>query len=142
MSHRGMTLLEMAVTVVILGLLTAIAVPKLTGVSDAAAVREESARLVGALDAARSAAVRLGGNAVLVLGSADWQVVVGSGTDSIVAWRAPGAGGSGVTLTGAGAPIVFGRAGIAVGAANRTIVIARGLASSRVVISRLGRITN
>ncbi len=141
MSHRGTTLLELAIAIAITLLLAAIAVPRLAYVADAAAVRDETARLVGALDAARSAAIRLGGNAALSITPATWQVVVVRGSDSLVAWHGAGGAGRGVTISGAGAPIVFGGAGLAVGAANRTITISRRLASRRVVISRLGRVT-
>jgi prepilin-type N-terminal cleavage/methylation domain-containing protein len=142
MSHRGTTLLELIIVIVILALLGAIAVPRVLGVTDAAAVRETAARLVAALDATRGAAVRLGGPAALLITPSDWRVLVRVGPDSVVAWESPGAAVHGVTVSGAGGPIIFARAGIAVGAANRTIVMSRGLASSRVVISRLGRVTN
>jgi hypothetical protein len=45
-----------------------------------------------------------------------------------------------VVLLGGGAPIGFGSAGIAVGVANRTLVLTRGAARATVVLSRLGRI--
>lgn len=141
MSHRGTTLLELAIAIAIVLLLAAISVPRLMYVADAAAVRDETARLVGALDAARSAAIRLGANAALSIAPTTWQVIVVRGSDSLVAWHAAGGAAHGVTIAGAGGPIVFGRAGIAVGAANRTLTISRRLASRQIVISRLGRVT-
>ena len=140
MSHRGTTLLELALAIAITLALAVLAVPRLVYVADAAAVRDETARLIGALDAARSAAIRLGANAALSIAPTSWQVVVVHGSDSLVAWHAAGSAAFGVTIAGAGGPIVFGRAGLAVGAANRTFTISRRLAARRVVISRLGRV--
>jgi Tfp pilus assembly protein FimT len=140
MSHRGTTVLELVLAIAIILVLAMLAVPRLVYVADAAAVRDETARLVAALDAARSAAIRLGANAALSIAPTSWQVLVVHGSDTLVAWHAAGAAAHGVTVAGAGGPIVFGQAGLAVGAANRTLTISRRLATRRVVISRLGRV--
>lgn len=141
MSRSGTTIVDLLLAMVVLALLLAIAVPQVVHVVDGAAVRGEAARIIGALDEARGAAIRLDRNASLVLAPARWVVWVRNGTDSMVAWQSGGTGNSGVTLSGAGAPIVFGRSGIAVGASNRTLLLSRGSASRRVTLSRLGRIT-
>lgn len=134
-------MIDQLLAMVVIGLLLAIAAPRVVHIADEAAVRAEAARIVGALDAARGAAVRLDRNASLELMPARWVVWVQQDTDSMIAWHSAGNANAGVTLSGAGAPIVFGRAGIAVGASNRTLILSRGSASRRVVISRLGRIT-
>ncbi|MEO5826165.1 MAG: GspH/FimT family pseudopilin [Gemmatimonadales bacterium] len=141
MSRSGTTLIDQLLAMVVIGLLVAVAAPRLAYLADEAAVRGEAARIVGALDAARGAAVRLDRNASLELMPARWIVWARYGIDSMIAWQSGGNASAGVTLSGAGAPIVFGRAGIAVGASNRTLVVSRGSASRRVIISRLGRIT-
>ena len=138
--NRGTTLIELALAVTILAVLAGIVVPRVFYLADAAAVRQEAARLAVALDAARWAAVRLGSNASLTLAPDGWEVLVVRGADSLVAWRAVGSASAGVTLTGAGAPIVFSNAAVAVGAANRTLTLGRRLALRRLVISRLGRV--
>lgn len=141
MSRLGTTLIDLLLAMLVLAMLLAIAVPRLVYIIDAAAVRTEAARIVGALDAARGAAIRLDRNALLSLTPTQWTVSVRHGADSLIAWRSGGSANTGVALSGVGAPITFGRAGIAVGAANRTLVLARGSASRRVIISRLGRVT-
>ncbi len=134
-------MIDQLIAMVMLGLLLAIAAPRLVRLTDEAAVRGEAARIVGALAATRGAAVRLDRNASLVLMPTRWVVSVRQGADSMIAWQSAGSASAGVILSGAGAPIVFGRAGIAVGASNRTLILSRGSASRRVIISRLGRIT-
>jgi hypothetical protein len=69
-----------------------------------------------------------------------WVVFDPASPDSAPLWTAPGPGRDGVSQLGSGGPIGFGSAGIAVGVANRTLVLSRGAASATVVLSRLGRI--
>ncbi|MGH7524834.1 MAG: GspH/FimT family pseudopilin [Gemmatimonadales bacterium] len=139
--RSGLVLLELLVVMVLIGLLAAVALPDLASAMDRAAVREETLRVVAALDAARGAAVRLGGEVALTLADSAYQVTAVSGSDTTVPWRRPGPLTRGTTLGGGGAPLHFGPAGLAMGASNRTIVVARGSAVRRIVISRLGRIT-
>ncbi len=142
MHRTGTTLLELALVIVILGILAAIAVPRITLVADEAAVRHQVHRLIGALDAARGAGIRLGTPAGLTVGIARLTVAASVGGVPTTVWDVPGPADEGVSVSGAaGAPIMFGPAGLAIGASNRTIVLSRGAASRRVVISRLGRIT-
>ncbi len=139
--RRGFSLIELVTVVTLLGLMTLVALPRLAGLSDRMAVRHQTAEVVAALDMARATARRLSAPARLVL--ADSALVVECTLDSlpVVEWRSPGPVTEGVGLTGSGAPITFSPAGLAMGAANRTVTLARGSASHRVVISRLGRIT-
>ncbi len=141
MQSTGTTLIELALAIVIVGILAAIAVPRITLIADEAAVRHQAHRLAGALDAARGAGIRFGTPAGLTVSAARLVVAADVGGAPTTVWDAPGPGDEGVSVSGAGAAIVFGPAGIAVGAANRTITLSRGAATRRVVISRLGRIT-
>ena len=139
--RSGLILLELLVGLVLAGLFAAIAVPRLTSWSDAAAVRDEALRVVAAIDAARGASVRLGVVADLTLADTAYRVTAVVGTDTITAWQRPGPWFHGVVLGGAGQPIAFGPDGLAMGVANRTITVARGNATRRVVMSRYGRLT-
>lgn len=141
MQRAGTTLIELALAIMILGILAAIAVPRITLVADEAAVRHQAHRLAGALDAARGAGIRFGTTAGLTASAARLIVAADVGGVPTTVWDAPGPGDEGVSISGAGGAIVFGPAGIAVGASNRTIVLSRGAAARRVVISRLGRMT-
>lgn len=138
--RSGLVLIELIIAVAVAGIIAAIAVPELWTLSDTAAVRGETLRVVAALDATRGAALRLNGVASLTLSPASYRAIVVTGADSIVAWAQPGPA-SGVSLAGTGQPLLFGPAGLAMGVSNRTITLSKGSVARRVVMSKLGRIT-
>lgn len=140
--RSGVLLIELLVVLTVTALLAAIAVPRLRFVTDAAAVRDEIARLVAAIDAGRGAAIRLDAVTAVELAGDRYRVVLVVGTDTIIAWQQPGPGASGVTMAGAGRPIAFAPDGLALGVANRTITLSRGDATRRVVLSKYGRLTD
>ena len=125
----------------LVGLLALMAVPRLAELRDAARLRQETLRLVVVLDRARGTAVRFASTARLTLTNADYTIAVALPDTLIEVWRTPGPGAGAVGLNGAGAPILFGPAGVAVGASNRTLVLTSGNSTRRIVLSRLGRIT-
>lgn len=141
MSPRGVTLVELLLVLVLLAILTAIAAPRVLGVLDLSSVRAETASVVSALDAARGAALRLGTATRLTLTDSGYQVDANVAGEDVLAWRATGPWQRGVRLTGVGQPILFAPSGIAMGAANRTLLLSKGAVSRRVVVSRLGRLT-
>lgn len=138
---RGVTLPELLLALVVVGLLSLIALPRLAAVTSANALRHEATQLVAALDAARTTAIRVGAPSTLSLSDSSYVVVGGLQGDSVRTRRIPGPGSRGVRLSGGGAPIRFGAAGLAIGVANRTLILTRGGSARRVVLSRLGRIT-
>lgn len=139
--RSGLILVELLVVLVLIGLLALIAAPRLFTLADAAAVRDEAWRVVTALDAARGTAIRMGVVATLTLSDTSYQVTAAAGGDTVTAWRRPGPRQNGVALNGTGQPLLFGPAGLAMGASNRTITVSRGSAERKVVVSRLGRVT-
>ena len=139
--QRGFSLIELLVGLVLIGLLTLMAVPPLAGLRDAAKLHQETLRLVGALDRARGTAVRFASNARLLLTDSSYSITVALPDTLIEVWRAAGPAADAIRLTGTGAPILFGSAGVAVGASNRTLILTAGSSSRRIVLSRLGRIT-
>lgn len=136
---RGTTLLELLLALVVLALLAMLAVPRVIGLADRAALAVEATRVRAALEAARGTGIRLGTVAVLQFGAGAWEVRAVLDGVTTVAWRRPGIG-SGVTLEGAGDPIRFGPAGLAVGVSNRTLRLRRGGTAREIVVSRLGRV--
>ena len=138
---RGVTLLELLLVLVLVGILAGLAIPRLGAVASAAALRHEATELVVALDAARLDAIRFGAVDSLTLSDSSYRLELLADGDTTLRWQHAGAGTRGVQLSGGGAPIHFGAAGLAVGVSNRTLTFTRLGASRRVVISRLGRIT-
>lgn len=140
MHRRGLTLIETLLATCLLTILAGIAVPRVLGVADAAAVRQARLDLLAALDAARGAAIRLGTTVELRDDGVRRTVVPHLPSDTAAAWTGPAAAAHGVAQSGFGSPLTFGAAGLATGASNRTITLSRGSASLQVVISRLGRV--
>lgn len=138
--RRGVTLLDLLLALTLLGILLLLGMVRLGPLVDAARTRTTAARLLGALEAARGAAMRLGTPATLELSAARWTVRAVVAGDTIVAWGGESHAAEGVTLGGAGAPIRFGPAGLTVGVANRTFTLERGTARRTIVLSRLGRV--
>jgi prepilin-type N-terminal cleavage/methylation domain-containing protein len=141
MRRQGFVLIELALVIVVAAIIAAFAVPRVSGIADAAAVRDETARLVAALDAARGASLRLGVVTALALSDTAYTVTAVVNGDTLLAWRRTGPWLRGVTLTGTGQAILFGPAGLALGVSNRTLVVGKGNSVRRIVVSRLGRLT-
>jgi Tfp pilus assembly protein FimT len=137
--RAGLVLIELLFVVVLTGLLALFAVPRLLGVVDAVVVRDETMRVVAALDAARGASVRLGTVATLTFSDTSYRVSAIVGIDTLTPWRQPGPGRNGVLLSGGGQPVLFGPAGLALGVSNRTIIVTKGQAVRKIVVSKLGR---
>ncbi len=136
MKPRGVTLIELLLVLAILAIVALIAAPRLGSARDRAALRAARGVVLAGLDAARGAAVRLGGS--VALGDSAGLLRVQSDTTTV--WSSAELGRLGVSLTGLGTPIRFGPAGLATGASNRTLRLSRGTDTMSVVLSRLGRI--
>ncbi len=141
MPPRGVTLIELLLVLVLLAILSGIAVPRVVTVLDRAALRTETAGVVLALDAARGAALRLGTVTRLTLADSSYRVDASMPGENVTPWQAAGPLLRGIRLTGTGPPILFAPSGIAMGAANRTLLLSKGTVTRRVVVSRLGRLT-
>jgi prepilin-type N-terminal cleavage/methylation domain-containing protein len=139
MSNRGITLIELLLALIIIGLLALVGYPRVAGYADAMALGQARAEVVAALDAARGAAIRLGAT-VAVEEDGPTLVVRRLDPDTSVWWRGRHPMVHGVVLSGLDRRILFGAEGLAVGASNRTLQLRTARATRRVVLSRLGRI--
>lgn len=132
------TLPEMVLTLVLLALCVAIAVPALANTAARWSVRAAAADVVNALVLAREAALTRGTTATLVIDAVRGELTVLCGADT-VARRAVGAI-HGVTIAASGDSVRYLPDGVAAGVSNTTVLIARGGLVDSVVVSRLGRV--
>jgi len=141
--RRGVTLLELLIVLVVIGLLAGIVAPSAGSLADRLAVEHEAGRLLVAYRSAWLTA-RVQHRLALLRVTADslaiWTVSSAGAPDTLLAWLAPGPGLAGVSIQGAPHTTVFAPYGAAVGLANTTHVLGRGKASRQVVVSRLGRV--
>ena len=141
--RSGVTLVELLVVLVIVGLLAGVLVPGAGAHADRLAVEHEAARLLTAYRAAwltarvrqRLALLRVTADSLAI------RTVSGAGAaDTVLAWLAPGPAAAGVSLRSPPQTAVFGPDGIAMGLANGRHILARGRAVREVVVSRAGRV--
>jgi type II secretion system protein H len=141
--RRGVTLLELLVVLTLVGLLAGMVVPSASSMADRLTVEHEAARLLVAYRSAwltarvhhRLALLRITQDSIAIrsIGSA-------GAADTLLVSLAPGPAIAGVVLRSPPHTTVFGPDGIAMGFANATLVLERGRATRRVVVSRLGRV--
>jgi Tfp pilus assembly protein FimT len=135
---RGATLVELVLMLVIIGTLTAIALPRARGFADSLAVRQAAVEIASAHRRARISAI---------LQSRIVELTVSSGVLSLRPrgapadiWSAAGPAAAGVVLAGPPRVITFSPVGVSMGVSNATFRLSRGAVSRAVVVSRLGRL--
>jgi type IV fimbrial biogenesis protein FimT len=136
--RRGVTLLELALVLAIMGLLVGIAVPRFQQVADSLAVHQAALQLVSAHRRARVSAI-LKNRMVELTIRPDTLAIRIQGVPGDL-WHAPGPGADGVSLTGPTRPLVFSPVGLTVGVSNGSFRLSRGAASRTIIVSRLGRL--
>ena len=138
MSRRGFSLLELIVVVVIAGIILALALPRLTSVRNAAAVRGATGELGALFAAARQEALARRAAVTVRLDTAGGAVELRVGGARLVR-RALGES-YGVSLGTNRDSTVYDPRGIGYGLSNVTIVVRRGTVADTLVMSRLGRV--
>ncbi len=139
--RRGVTLIELACIIVILGILGAITVPMMARPLNTIAVESAAHQLVRAHMRARMAALRTNRVALLQLTADSLVVTVLDGQDTVPEWKRIGPAADGIELTGPTRLLRFTPTGISFGVSNGTWVVSKGGVTRRVVISRYGRVS-
>src|SRR2546425_2866883 len=138
--RRDLTLAELMVVLAILGIVTAVTLPRLAGIRDWIAVDTAAHDVTAAITVARSAAIMQGTRARAVIAADSlridrWQ---GDTWGDLLRW--PGPGERGVTLEVSNPVVVFDPIGLAWGVSNTKVVLRRGTRSETITVSRLGRV--
>jgi type II secretory pathway pseudopilin PulG len=139
--RRGTTLLETALVLLIVGIVTAMALPAFAALRDRLAADAAAQLLAAAHGRARMIATAEGRTVLLALAADSVTIrVVEPPDDTVERWRGPGPASHGAAVTGLPRQVVFGAHGLPLGAANATYVATRGAGRRQVVVSRYGRL--
>ena len=136
--RHGVTLIELTVVLLIVGVLCAIGIPSLLRFLDRSHVRHATNEIVTMLALARTTSVARGSHVTAHFDVARSSVTIAAGFDTIVTLDLGAT--RGVSIRSNRDSTVYGPTGLGYGAANQTVVIARGRAADSIIISRLGRV--
>lgn len=138
--HRGFSLPELVLVLVILGGLSAIALPPIRTLLDGITVENGARQIRAAHFRARMHAVAFGQVTLLDLGADSIRIRSVSGTDTVLTWQGPGPAADGLTLSGPAHPLIYSPLGLTMGVSNGTWHLTYRAASRDVIVSRLGRL--
>ncbi|PHX96020.1 MAG: hypothetical protein CK531_08805 [Gemmatimonadetes bacterium] len=131
-TRTGALLLELILTMTLLGIVMTVAVPSLQAMVERMSVKGATHDVMLGLWAARNAAIMRGAYASFVVDSK-------SGGDTLFARDLTAT--RGVKVDVSRASITYGPTGMGYGAANTRIVVSRGQRADTITTSRLGRVS-
>jgi prepilin-type N-terminal cleavage/methylation domain-containing protein len=137
--RRGTTLVELVIVLTLIGLLSALAVPRLAGLLDGLAVRRAVDETVVFYGAARLGAM-VRGSRVRIEFTPDSMVAVYETSNDSVFLRRDGPASHGVELGSSRTVIRIHPTGIGSGGSNTKLVFRRGEYAESLTTSRLGRL--
>jgi len=138
--RRGVTLIELIVGLVVLGLLSTATLPLAAGLRDRYTVQAAAAAIAGAHHRARIRGILEGRITELEIRADSLILRVLTPVPSPPVWAAPGPAAVGVTMASAARTLAFTPTGVTMGFANASFVLTRGSARRQVIVSRLGRV--
>jgi prepilin-type N-terminal cleavage/methylation domain-containing protein len=137
---KGFSLVELAVVLLVVGLLTAVGLPRLQGLLDWLATDRAARDITTALAVGRHAAV-LQATRARVLIAADTLRIDGLGAAGWEPWwRRVGPAASGVRLEVSNPVVMFAPTGMGWGVSNTKVVLRRGSHVETITTSRVGRV--
>lgn len=136
-THTGSTLVELVLTLAMMGAVAAIAIPSIVTMTDRMKVLGARQDVVLGLWAARNAAATRGDFASFVL-HPNGELAVIAGADTVFRRNLVASRGVAVMVTRDS--ITYAPTGIGYGAANTRIVVSRGRRADTITTSRLGRV--
>ena len=136
--RRGTTLIEIGVTISILGVMASLTFPRFSAYRDRIAVDAATSSTLSLLVTARHAALRRATLTAVHLDTSQAVISVVSGIDTIE--KRPLREVHGVSFSTTRDSIAFAPSGLGYGAANTQIILRRGMAADTIAVSRLGRV--
>lgn len=137
---RGFTLIELAVSLVMVAVLVAAALPRLRPALDRVATDSAASDVTAALATARHTAIAQGVRTRLVIAPDSLRLDVWNGSGWTGATRWPGPAAHRVSLQVSNPVIAYSPMGIGWGASNTTITLRRGSQVETITTSRVGRV--
>ena len=141
-AHRrrpnGFSLLEVTLVVTILGLLLALAVPRLAAMRDAAAVRAAVGEIGSTFALARASSIARRAITAVVIDTAAGELVVRSSGETIARRTIQRSYGVGLRVNRDS--VVYDSRGLGYGVSNVTLLVRRGTFVDTLSMSRLGRL--
>jgi Tfp pilus assembly protein FimT len=137
--ERGGLLIELVLTMALLGVVMSIAIPNVRAIVDRMGVRGARQDVVLALWAARNAASVRGEPASFIADAPAGRVRVVSGADTVFSRDLTAR--RGVALAVTRDSITYAATGLGWGAANTRIIVSRGRWADTITTSRLGRVS-
>jgi len=138
--RRGFSLAELAVTIVVLCVVTAVTLPRLRGLLDWIAVDTAAREVTTALATARHAAVLQASKSRLLIAGDSLRIDQWGLTGWTPFARWPGPAGHEVELEVSNPEVAFGPTGTGWGASNTSVVLRRGRHTETITVSRVGRV--
>ena len=138
--RRGFTLVELAVVLAILAVVTSLTLPRLQGLLDWIAVNTAAQDVTTALAVSRNAAIMQGSRRRLVIARDSLRIDRWAGDSWAPLERWPGPDRHGVALEVSTPVVVFDPIGLPWGVSNTKVVLRRGVRSETITMSRLGRV--
>ncbi len=136
--RRAFTIIELTVTVCILSILSAIAIPWAGKVLDRVKVRSAAVEIESLFSAARHIAIARAAQATVEIDPAAQSINVSVGSDTVRKRKIGEA--HDVQLSASRARMSYSATGMGYGAANLSVVVRRNSAVDTVFVSRLGRV--
>lgn len=135
--RHGTTLIEIGVTLAIVGLMAGMTMPRFGSYRDRIAVDAAAGSTMSLLATARHAALRRATRTAVHFDTTSASVFIVSGIDTLE--RRALHEVHGVSLSSSRDSIAFASTGLGYGAANTQIIVRRGAAADTISVSRLGR---
>jgi prepilin-type N-terminal cleavage/methylation domain-containing protein len=138
MMRQGMTAIEMVVVLSVIALVIGIVTPSFSRLRDGIAVRNATAEAVSAFAAARQSAIVRGAHAAVSIDRPPGYITMTVGGETLL--RRDLEGTYGVVLSSTRDSTAYSPLGHGFGAANLSLVIARGRVAETIFVSREGRV--